>query len=163
MILFIGLACLAIAVAVFCPDTTLGRALHRALIEQPCRALTREGLTRGAAGALVFIFLLSVLAAPELLAVLAITDLTIYFEVIVLATVLGAGARIEGFVAAVAARVRRTIRVLARARPASTPRTAGRERRIRRKAAPPKSDPDRAWRPALALGRPSLAFAPSFA
>ena len=157
MILLIGLACLAIAAAVLCPDTTLGRALHRVLIEQPCKALTREGFTRGAAGALVLIFLLSVLAAPELLAVLAITDLTIYFEVIVLATVLGAGGRIEALAAAAAAQVRRAIRVVARAMPAMAPRTAGRGRRVRRKTAPPKSDPDRAW------GRASLAFAPSFA
>lgn len=148
MILFLGITCLVLAWAVLRPDSALGRVFHDALIAAPIRLLNGNGFAKMLASILVLLFVLSMMTAPELFAIMAISDLTIYFEVVALAALLGAGARIKVVLGMVSLPVRITRR-LHRAMTALHRRAGGALRRPRRKRAAAK-EPDLGWAPRFA-------------
>lgn len=150
MILLMGVACLAAAWAVLRPDTVWGRALREALIEAPARLLGGKGAIKMFVGVLVIVFVLSVIAAPELLAVVAVSDLTIYFEVMTVAMLLGAGTRLRTAAAMAILPARWVASVFQRLRTGFSARERRGGRPARRNANPPKLDPEPAWSPAFA-------------
>ena len=135
------------------PESLLGKALRRSLVEWPAARLA--GLTRGRIISLAcFGLLISVgvallgdeamrlmaMAMPETLAWLATFDLSVLVDALVAAALLGAQARLGGTVARLRAR-------LARRRPAGPRARAPR----RRREAAPKPANDEEPAPAWAL------------
>jgi len=119
------------------PDTLLGKALRRPLVDWPAQKLA--GLTRGRIMSLVLIGLLitagiavigkeamqiMMMAMPETLAWLATIDLSILVDALVAAALLSGHLRLRGTMARL-----RGIR-----------RDAGRQPRTRRRARPAKAD-----------------------
>jgi hypothetical protein len=109
MILFIAAWCLAFLGAVWCPDTALGRWLHRALIQIPAGLLNPDNRFKfilTVAACVVTVAL--VLGAPELLPVFVLGgDLTAYLEIATIVWLLGASLRINGLRSTVARAIRR--------------------------------------------------------
>ena len=149
MILLFGLACLAVAAAMLCPETLVGGVLRKALVDGPGRLLTREGFTKASVGVLVLFFLLSLAAAPELLAVMAIADLTVYFEVVAMAILLGAGARMRAAITVAIRPIRWIGHSLGQMRARFSARASAGLRSPRRKPPGSEPDPDRGWAPAF--------------
>ena len=144
MFLLVQLLLLAMAVIAVAPDSFLGRALRRALVETPARWIAGDPF-RMLIGAVVVVGLIAfALGAPELIALAGIADVAAYLDLTAVVVLLGAAQGAKGLATAVVVRARRVIAGLAPQRAGRfaahrrTPRTQRpRIRTVREDAEPP--------------------------
>lgn len=144
MILLFGMLCLGFAAATLCPASPLGRIARRVLIEAPAEGLSAKGLGKLGVRTIVLVALLAIVAAPELLAVVVVADLTLYVEVVGLALLLGAADHVKGAafgVVKVAKTALRPVMALRRRGVGRAPAAPSAPRRTRKRT----PDPDPGW------------------
>jgi hypothetical protein len=96
MFLVAELLLLAFAVAVFAPNTPLGKTLHAVLIDAPTKALERATPLKVITGLIVCLILVALMvSAPEWIAIMGIGDLWIYFDIAVVSMLVGSAVRLK--------------------------------------------------------------------
>jgi hypothetical protein len=94
----IGLSLLmafAFLVVVFTPDTEIGRAFRRVLVEDPARLLNGGPLKVFVALVVLVGLVAFAVGAPELVALIGMADLSVYLDLAVLAFMLSAATRLR--------------------------------------------------------------------
>jgi hypothetical protein len=136
MFLVAELLIVALAAAVFVPDTPLGKTLRAVLIDAPAKALEQATPFKAITGLIVFLILVALMVgAPEWIAIMGLGDLWIYFGIIIAATLTGSASRLKY----AALQVSRAIAACVMAR---SSRVRGRRRnlRVRRPKLPPSGN-----------------------
>jgi hypothetical protein len=156
------LLCAAMIVTWRWPETSVGRVLHRLMVDWPAHQLARLGnaLPRHASGKLLLLLLIVLMVAlaivvarndgmiflaqgmPEGIAWFATFDIATYLDVVALGLMLGATVRLRAVYVALRSWLARTAlgRVVRRARGARS-----QSRRAGRRARPPSNDDEPAW------------------
>jgi len=91
-----GLLFLAIFVALWVPDTPVGKILRRALIDDPARMLSNTTPLKTVVGVIVFFALIAfVIGGPEVVAIMGIGDLSLYLDITVVTLLVSAALRFK--------------------------------------------------------------------
>jgi hypothetical protein len=139
MLLMAEVLLLAFAVAVYAPNTPLGKIVRAALIEAPAKVLERATPLKVIAGMIVFLLFVAFIAgAPEWIAIMGAADLWTYLDITVVTILVGSGTRLK-YVAIRAIQVSRAIAAGAVTR-FNRIKAHGRRLRSRRPKLPPSSD-----------------------
>lgn len=120
-------------------DTLIGKSFRRLLVEEPARLLNGGPLRTFVAIVVLFGLVAFAVAAPEMVAVMGMTDLSLYLDLVVLAFALRTLGRFKSATANVAASFRRACRQLYLGRVRFN-RRSGRTRPLRKPRRPPPSD-----------------------
>lgn len=144
MILIFGMLCLGLLAATCWPATSLGKLMRRLLIDAPAEGVSRKGLSKLGSAAIFLLVLLIVASAPELLAIAAIADLSLFAEMMGLVVMLSAA----GYLKDAASAVRRVVKAATRPLAALRHRRAARTRSPASRPAKPRkppAEPDPGW------------------
>jgi len=128
--------------AAFAPETDIGKACRRVLVDTPARLLNGSPLKMLVAVIVLLGLVAFAAAMPEMIAIFGMTDLSIYLDVVALSLIFGAAAGLKTAGLALARAAKRWRLALTRPR-SSRPRV--RARRIRKPRRPPPNED--AWSP----------------
>lgn len=150
MLSVVGVFLLVLAVAAASGNTPLGKHLRVLLLEAPARVLNGMTPRRVAIGSVVILCLMAmVLFAPEWVAMIGLGDLSMYFDITIVALLLSAVSRSKSM-AAYATRLGRVIASRFYMR-FGGPTARSRHARLRKPKLPKASDEDGAgWQGAVA-------------
>jgi hypothetical protein len=91
---------LALCAALWAPDTPIGKTLRVALIDAPAKALSRATPLKVIVGLIVFLILVVlVVGAPELVAMIGLSDLSIYLDITVISILMSTAVRLKSVLA----------------------------------------------------------------
>jgi len=139
LMLMLELLSLALAAAVFAPDTPLGKSFRAALIDAPAKALARTTKLKMITWLIVAVIMVAILlSAPEYFAMMGGADLWIYFDITVVTMLVSSAVRLKSG----ALQIIRMSRAMAAGVAARSTRMRGRSRhpRQRRAKLAPSSD-----------------------
>ena len=134
-----GLLLLALCTALWAPDTPIGRSLRGVLIDAPARALSRATPLKVIIGLIVFLTLVVfIFGAPELIALMGLSDLYFYLDITVISILLNTAVRSKSALAYAI----RLVRDIATRKTPQWKRAGPRNRlsRPRRPKSPPSDD-----------------------
>lgn len=139
--LLLAFAFLLVALA---PDSEMGRTLRNALVDRPARLLNGGPLKVFVAIIVLAGLVAFVLGAPELVALIGMTDLTVYLDLVVLSFIVGAVSNLKGAMRAGGQLAKRGANAVMLA-PARLQRLPRRVRRARKPRQPVADDDGQAW------------------
>ena len=94
MLIATGLLLLALCTVLWAPDTPIGKSLRVALIDAPAKALSRATPLKVIIGLIVFLTLVVfIFGAPELVALMGLTDLYFYLDITVISILMNTAVR----------------------------------------------------------------------
>ncbi len=138
MLIAAELLLLALCAALWAPDTLIGKSLRVVLIDAPAKTLSRATPLKVIIGLIVFLSLLVfIFGAPELVALMGLSDLYFYLDITVISILMNTAVRSKS----VLAYAIRLVRIAARKIPQW--KRAGPRNRLshpRRPKSPPSDD-----------------------
>ena len=147
MLLVTELLFLALIVAIWAPDTTFGKSLRALLIDAPVRALNHTTPMKVIVGLVVSLGLLAVvIGAPEIVALIGLSDLSFCFDVAVVVMLTSAVTRLKsGFNQIIRPGYAIAARVVARFNQSRGRNRFPRPRRLRRPPSTDEIEPRWSW------------------
>src|SRR5580700_9246191 len=100
MLIAAGLLLLAMCTALWAPDTPIGKSLRSVLIDAPAKTLSRATPLKLVIGLIVFLALVVfIFGAPELVALMGLSDLYFYLDITVISLLLSTAVRLKSVLA----------------------------------------------------------------
>jgi cobalamin biosynthesis protein CobD/CbiB len=91
---------LALCVVLWAPDTPIGKSLRVVLIDRPAKTLSRATPLKVIIGLIVFLALVGfIISAPELVAIMGISDLSIYLDITIISILMSTAVRLKSVLA----------------------------------------------------------------
>jgi hypothetical protein len=91
---------LALCVMLWVPDTPIGKSLRVVLIDRPAKTLSRATPLKVIVGLIVFFSLvIFIISAPELAALIGISDLSIYVDITIVSILMNTAVRLKSVLA----------------------------------------------------------------
>jgi hypothetical protein len=134
----------AFLVVAFAPDSEMGRTLRSALVDRPARLLNGGPLKIFVSIIILAGLVAFVLGAPERVALIGMTDLTVYLDLVALSFIVGAVSDPKSAMRAGVQLAKRSADAVMSV-PARLQRLPGRIRRTRRPRQPVGADDGHAW------------------
>jgi len=125
--------------AVAVPQGAIGKAFRRLFVDAPARLLQTSPRTAAVWLVLLVLLLAISIAAPEVIALMGVSDLSAYLDLALISLVLGAVKSARSLAGSALAIARQGLAALAAARPAAG-RRGGRVRRVRKARPPPPAE-----------------------
>ena len=96
MLIAAELLLLALCAALWAPDTPIGKSLRVVLIDRPAKTLSRATPLKVIVGLIVFLALVAfIISAPELVAIMGLSDLSIYLDFTIISILMSAAVRLK--------------------------------------------------------------------
>jgi hypothetical protein len=87
---------MALCAALWAPDTLIGKSLRVVLIDRPAKTLSRATPLKVIVGLFVFVALLAfIFSAPELVAIMGLSDLSIYLDFTIISILMSTAIRLK--------------------------------------------------------------------
>jgi len=91
---------LALCAVLWAPDTPIGKLLRIVLIDRPAKTLNRATPLKVIVGLIVFLALVAfIISAPELVAIMGLSDLSIYLDFTIISILMSAAVRLKSVLA----------------------------------------------------------------
>jgi hypothetical protein len=91
---------LALCAVLWAPDTPIGKSLRVVLIDRPAKMLSRATPLKVIVGLIVLLSLLVfIIGAPELVAIMGVSDLSIYLDITIISILMSTAVRLKSVLA----------------------------------------------------------------
>jgi cobalamin biosynthesis protein CobD/CbiB len=91
---------IALCAALWAPDTPIGKSLRAVLIDPLAKTLNRATPLKVIVGLIVFLALvIFIIGAPELVAIMGVTDLSIYLDITIISILMSTAVRLKSVLA----------------------------------------------------------------